>query len=42
MVEYLADGLVRVVTHPESKIDELLPSNWASRFVRRLPEPALA
>ena len=42
MVEYLADVLVRIVTHPASKIDELLPSNWASRFSRRPLELALA
>jgi hypothetical protein len=24
--------LVRVATHPASKIDELLPMNWAKRF----------
>ena len=29
---YLADVLVRVATHPASKIDELLPMNWARNF----------
>jgi transposase len=29
---YLADVLVRVATHPASKIDELLPANWAKHF----------
>ena len=42
MVEYLADVLVRVVTHPASRIAELLPSHWAARFAPRTPEPALA
>jgi transposase len=32
MVAYLADFLVRVATHPASKIAELLPANWAARF----------
>ena len=27
-VAYLADVLVRVQTHPNSRIDELLPHNW--------------
>jgi transposase len=27
-VEYLADMLLRVQTHPVSRIDELLPHNW--------------
>jgi transposase len=27
--EYLADVLVRVQTHPQSRIAELLPMNWA-------------
>jgi transposase len=27
-VDYLADVLIRVQTHPASKIDELLPHNW--------------
>lgn len=30
MVSYLADVLVRVATHPASRIDELLPANWAA------------
>jgi transposase len=25
---YLADVLVRISTHPASRIEELLPSNW--------------
>jgi len=28
-VDYLADVLMRVQTHPASRIDELLPHNWA-------------
>jgi len=27
-VDYLADVLIRVQTHPASGIDELLPQNW--------------
>jgi transposase len=27
-VDYLADVLIRVQTHPASRIDELLPHNW--------------
>jgi IS66 C-terminal element len=27
-VDYLADVLIRVQTHPASKIDDLLPHNW--------------
>ena len=27
-VEYLADVLMRVQTHPASRIDDLLPRNW--------------
>ena len=42
MVSYLADVLVRVATHPASAIDELLPANWAERFAKPAPEPALA
>jgi transposase len=26
--KYLADVLLRVQTHPNSRIDELLPQNW--------------
>ena len=29
---YLADVLVRVATHPASRIDDLLPANWAKHF----------
>ena len=34
--DYLADVLIRIQTHPQSKIDELLPQNW------RPPNPAAA
>jgi len=27
--EYLADVLMRVAKHPQARIDELLPQNWA-------------
>ena len=27
-VDYLADVLLRVQSHPASRIDELLPHNW--------------
>ena len=30
---YLRDVLIRVLTHPESKIDDLLPQRWVERFV---------
>jgi transposase len=35
-VEYLADVLLRVQTHPASRIDELLPHNWTPAR----PEPS--
>lgn len=41
VLAYLADVLVRVATHPASKIDELLPANWATRFAQ-LPVAASA
>lgn len=28
-VDYLADVLIRVQTHPDSRINELLPHNWS-------------
>lgn len=40
VLAYLADVLVRVATHPASKIDELLPANWAARFGPRATAPA--
>lgn len=44
MVSYLADVLVRVATHPASRIDELLPANWAKLLAPAIPAaaPALA
>jgi transposase len=35
-VAYLADGLLRVQTHPAAGVDELLPQNWSPRR----PEPS--
>jgi IS66 C-terminal element len=32
VLAHLADVLVRVATHPASKIDDLLPMNWAKNF----------
>jgi hypothetical protein len=29
IVSYLADVLVRVATHPASRVEELLPDRWA-------------
>ena len=31
-VDYLADVLVRVATHPASRVEELLPANWMRLF----------
>ncbi len=31
-VDYLADVLVRVSSHPASRVEELLPENWAGHF----------
>jgi transposase len=28
-IDYLTDVLMRVQTHPASRIDDLLPHNWA-------------
>lgn len=39
--DYLADVLIRVQTHPSSRIDELLPMNWTPPAPRSL-EPQLA
>lgn len=42
VVDYLADVLVRVATHPASRIDELLPENWADTVAAAESlEPAL-
>ena len=37
MLDYLTDVLVRVATHPASKIDQLLPMNWARHFAPAAP-----
>lgn len=43
MVSYLADVLVRVATHPASRVAELLPAQWAKPNAAPLPaDPALA
>lgn len=34
---YLADVLLRVQTHPQSRIDELLPHQWKTRFAGQTP-----
>jgi hypothetical protein len=41
VVDYLADVLVRVANHPASRVDELLPANWAAT-VRPATPPTLA
>lgn len=38
--QYLADVLVRVATHPASRVDELLPAEWKRVFAGRpAPQP---
>ncbi|MFN9275432.1 MAG: transposase domain-containing protein [Planctomycetota bacterium] len=37
VLDYLTDVLVRVTTHPASKIDQLLPMNWARHFAPAAP-----
>lgn len=37
VLAYLADVLLRVATHPASRIDELLPANWAKHFAPQAP-----
>jgi hypothetical protein len=37
-VDSLADVLIRVQTHPPSRIDELLPHCWSDRRWRTHPE----
>ena len=41
-ISYLADVLVRVATHPASRIDELLPANSAATIAAPAAEPVLA
>jgi transposase len=40
MVSYLADVLVRVATHPASRVEDLLPATWATQV--RTPAVELA
>lgn len=40
-LDYFADVLNRVGTHPASRVDDLLPQNW-SRLFGRMPAPATA
>lgn len=42
MVSYLADVLVRVATHPASRVEDLLPANWARQVATPAAEPAPA
>lgn len=42
VLAYLADVLVRVATHPASRIDELLPANWAANFAASAAASATA
>jgi transposase len=41
-VDYLADVLVRVGSHPASRIEELLPDNWAKLFAKTATEAVSA
>ena len=34
-VDYFADVLVRVGTHPARRVEKLLPENWARLFARK-------
>jgi transposase len=42
MVRYLADVLVRVATHPASRVEDLLPANWVHQIAPRSAELAPA
>ena len=42
MVSYLADVLVRVATHPASRVEDLLPANWANQLAPPAAELAHA
>lgn len=42
MVAYFADVLVRVATHPASRVEDLLPASWAKQFVTPAAELAPA
>lgn len=37
---YLRDVLLRIVTHPASRLDELLPDNWKAALLKSLDAPA--
>lgn len=39
-VSYLADVLVRVATHPASRVEQLLPANWAATVQALAADPA--
>jgi hypothetical protein len=34
-VDYFADVLVRVGAHPASRVEQLLPENWARLFAKK-------
>ena len=36
-IDYLADVLVRVATHPANRIDELVPGNWSATIAAERP-----
>jgi hypothetical protein len=40
-VDYFADVLVRVGSHPASRVEDLLPENWVRLFGRKA-EPEFA
>ena len=40
-IDYFADVLVRVGTHPASRVDELVPANWARLFAPDAAEPTV-
>lgn len=42
MVSYLADVLVRVATHPASRVEQLLPAHWATQIAPQTAELVLA
>ena len=40
MVTYLADVLVRIGTHPDTRLEELLPANWRPATSASAPRAA--
>ncbi len=43
IIGYLADVLVRVATHPASRVEELLPDRWKALVAdEATPQPILA